>query len=112
MSENSQCWLSECDLCKGGQRFKPQKLMDAIVNYKQWKSIYTPVNSRQHQKKYEDQPKSFYKKLQVTSEAVPVGQVFDEFKQSFEDVVNHINIKQIQAKAFQADLTKPNTKVL
>lgn len=34
-SENNQCWLSECDLCRDGQEFKPQKPMDAIVNYKQ-----------------------------------------------------------------------------
>ena len=26
VSENSQCWLSECDLFRDGQKFKPQKL--------------------------------------------------------------------------------------
>ena len=56
-------------------------------------------------------PKIF-KKLQITSEVVPVGQVFDEFKQSFEDFVSHINVKRIQQKAFQDDLTEPNTRVL
>ena len=88
-SENSQCWLSECDLCRDGQEFKPQKPMDAIVNYKQWKSIHTPVNSKESQEKYQDQPPKIFKKFQVTREVVPVGQVFDEFKQSFEDVVSH-----------------------
>ena len=53
-----------------------------------------------------------FKKLQITSEAVPVGQVFDEFKQSFEDFVSHINVKRIQQKAFQDDLTEPNTGAL
>ena len=23
VAENSQCWLSECDLCRDGQNFKP-----------------------------------------------------------------------------------------
>ena len=32
VSENSQCWLSECDLCKDGEKFKHRKPMNAIVN--------------------------------------------------------------------------------
>ena len=66
--------------------------MDATVNYKQWKSIHTPVNSKQHQEKYEKQPKKVFKKLPGTSEAVPVS-LFDELKQNFEYVVSHLNFK-------------------
>ena len=55
--------------------------------------------------------KKFLKKLQVTSEAIPIDQVFDKFKQSFEDILSHINVKGIQGKAFQDDLTDPNTRV-
>ena len=45
VAENSQCWLSECDLYRDGQNFKPWKPMDVIVNYKQFTNsgkIFTP----------------------------------------------------------------------
>lgn len=60
------------------------------------------MNSMQHQEKYEDQSKKKFKKLQVASEAVPIGQLSGEFKQSFKNV-SHINFKRIQAKVFQDD---------
>ena len=78
----------------------PQKPMDAIVNYSQWKSIHTPLNLKQDQEKYEDQSKKISKKLQITSEEV------------LKMLLSHINTKRIQAKAFQDDLTKLNTRVL
>ena len=62
VSETSQCWLCECNLCRDEQKFKPRKPMDATVNYKQWKSIHTPVKSKQHQEKYEDQRKKVFEK--------------------------------------------------
>ena len=43
---------------------------------------------------------------------MPVGNVFDDFTECFEEIVNCINAKRIQAQAFQDDMNDPNNRVL
>ena len=112
MSKNNQCWLSECDLCKDDQKFKPQKPMDVTVNDKQWKSIHTPLNSRQHKRNMRISPNFFLKAFKSQVKQCLLAKCSVNLSKSFEDVISHINVKQIQAKAFQDNLTEPNSRVL
>ena len=41
-----------------------------------------------------------------------VGNVLDDFTECFEEIVNHVNAKRIQAQAFQDDINDPNARVL
>ena len=43
---------------------------------------------------------------------MPVGNVLDDFTECFEEIVNHVNAKRIQAQAFQDDINDPNARVL
>ena len=43
---------------------------------------------------------------------MPVGNVLDDFTECFEEIVNHVNAKRIQAQAFQDDVNDPNARVL
>ena len=56
--------------------------------------------------------KSFFKNLQIISEQVTVGVVYEDFQQSFQDVTAHVNLESIQASAFQEDIKDPNTRVI
>ena len=43
---------------------------------------------------------------------MPVGNVLDDITECFEEIVNQINAKRIQAQAFQDDINDPNNRVL
>ena len=45
-----------------------------------------------------------YKKLEVVTNVVPVGQVSHKFQNDFQCVTSHVNVKSIQAKDFQDDI--------
>ena len=60
----------------------------------------------------EEPSQKFNKQLQIISKQVPVGNVLDDFTECFEEIVNHVNAKRIQAQAFQDDINDPNARVL
>ena len=60
----------------------------------------------------EEPSQKFNKQLQIISKQVPVGNIFDDFTECFEKIVNHVNAKIIQAQAFQDDMNDPNSRVL
>ena len=78
-SENSNCWLSKCDECREGKQFIPKKQMDSLTIYKQWKTIHVPANCKGSRSNEDEEPK-FYQKLQIISEQVTVGEVYEDFQ--------------------------------
>ena len=102
-SENSNCWLSKCDDYREGKKFSPKKQIDSITIYKQWKTILVPANHKGNQND---------KKLQIISEQVTAGEVYEDFQQSLQDVTAHVNLKRTQACAFQDDIKDANTRVI
>ena len=51
-------------------------------------------------------------KRQIISEQVTVGEVYEDFQQHLEGVAAHVNLKRIQADAFQNDINDVDTRVL
>ena len=43
---------------------------------------------------------------------MPLGNVLDDFTECFEEIVNYVNAKRIQAQAFHDDINDPNARVL
>ena len=78
-SENSNCWLSKCDECREGKKSIPKKQMDSLTIYKQWKTIHVPANHKGSKNDQDEEPK-FYQKLQIISEQVTVGEVYEDFQ--------------------------------
>ena len=110
-SESSNFWLSKCDECREKKKFIPKKRIDSLAIYKQWKTIHVLAN-RKGSKNDEDKEPRFYQKLQIISEQVTVGEVYEDFQQPFEGVAAHVNLKQIQADAFQNDINDVDTRIL
>ena len=85
--------------------------MDSLTIYKQWKTIHVPANCKGSRSNEDEEPK-FYQKLQIISKQVTVGEVYEDFQQHFEGVAAHVNLKRIQADAFQNNINDINTRVL
>ena len=85
--------------------------MDSLTIYKQWKMIHVPANRKGSKNDKDEEPK-FYQKLQIISEQVTLGEVYEDFQQHFEGVGAHVNLKRIQADAFQNDINDVDTRVL
>ena len=102
-SENNDCWLSKCDECREWKKFSLRKRMDSLTIYKQWKTILVPANRKGNQNDENEEPQTFFEKLQIISEKVIVSEIYEDFQQSFQDVTDHVNLKRIQARAFQED---------
>ena len=113
VSENSKCWLSECESCRNGKKLVPTKPLNFETVYKQWEYVYIPSNKMEEGSEESEEPsQKFNKQLQIISKQVPVGNVLDDFTECFEEIVNHVNAKRIQAQAFQDDINDPNARVL
>ena len=111
VSENSKCWLSECESCR--KKLVPTKPLNSETVCKQWEYSYIPSNKMEDGSEESEKPsQKFNKQLQIISKQVPVGNVLDYFTECFEEIVNHVNAKRIQAQAFQDDINDPNTRVL
>ena len=78
--------------------------MDSLTIYKQWKKIHVPANHKGSKNDKYEEP--------VISKQVAVGEVCEDFQQHFELVAAHVDLKQIQADAFQNDSNDVDTRVL
>ena len=113
VSENSKCWLSECESCRNGKKLVPTKPLNFETVCKQWEYVYIPNNKLEEGSEESEEPsQKFKKQLQIISKKVPVGNVLDDSTECFEEIVNHINAKRIQAQACQDDINDPNARVL
>ena len=74
--------------------------MDSKTICKQCKTILVPANRKGNQNDKNEEPQKF-KKLQIVSEQVTVGEVYEDFQQSFQDVTSHVNLERIQTHAFK-----------
>ena len=68
--------------------------MDSLTIYKQWKTIHVPANCKGSKNDKDEGPK-FYEKLQIISEQVTVGEVYEDFQQCFEGVAAYNYLKRI-----------------
>ena len=89
-----------------GKNFVPSKNLSAITSYKQWEYIEVPSTKR---KMDESDEAKTYTKTVITTKNVQVGEVLDEFQETFAKVKQHQNRKRIQAVDFQNDI-KDHTK--
>ena len=64
-SENSNCWLPECDECREGKKFSPKKQIDSPTIYKQWKTILVLTNCKGNHNIGNEKPQKFFQKLQM-----------------------------------------------
>ena len=113
VSEKSKCWLSECESCRNGKKLVPTKPLNFETVYKQWEYVYIPSNKVEEGSEESEEPsQKFNKQLQIISKQVLAGNVLDDFTECFEEIVNHVNAKRIQAQAFQDDINDPNARVL
>ena len=115
VSENSKCWLSECESCRNGKKLVPTKPLNFETVCKQWEYVYIPSNKLEEGSEESEEPsQKFNKQLQIIRKKVSVGNVLDDSIECFEEIVNHINVnaKIIQAQAFQDDINDANTRVL
>ena len=63
-----------------GKIFVPSKSLSAITSYKQWKDIEVPSTKRKIDEP--DEAKT-YTKTVITTKNVQVGEVLDEFQETF-----------------------------
>ena len=106
---NSDCWKNECEIWMDGKNFVPSKSLSAITSYKQWEDIEVPSTKR---KMDESDETKTYTKTVITTKNVQVGEVLDEFQETFAKVKQHQNTKWIQAVDFQNDIKDPTKRVL
>ena len=70
--------------------------------YKQWEYVYIPSNKVEEGSEESEEPsQKFNKQLQIISKQVLAGNVLDDFTECFEEIVNHVNAKRIQAQDFR-----------
>ena len=111
--KNSKCWLFECEFCRNGKKLVPTKTLNFEAVYKQWEYVYIPSNKVEEGSEESEEPsQKFNKQLQIISKQASVGNVIDNFTEYFEEIVNLVNAKTIQAEAFQDDINDLNTRVL
>ena len=103
ISENSDCWLNNCEVCKDGIELIPSKSLHTVTSYKQWCSVEVPNH---------DPTAESYKKIAIVTKDVQVGEVLENFQESFSKSKEHQNVKHIQAEAFQEDIKNPSKRVL
>ena len=90
-----------------------QNLLTFETVCKQWEYVYIPNNKLEEGSEESEEPsQKFKKQLQIIIKKVPVGNVLDDSTECFEEIVNHINAKRIQAQACQDDINDPNARVL
>ena len=75
----------------------------AITNYKQSGNVYDKKEEKNSKSK-----DGFYKKLGIITKEVAVGQVSDEFQETFKQTLSHFNAKRIQQQQFLNDLQNPD----
>jgi hypothetical protein len=103
---NSDCWLGECDGCKDGLKLVVKRCGEKQVKYGQWKHNLVPNKKAENKS---DLTKGSSKKVPEFIRVLEKNEIkdtvnnIDEFKADFGKVVRHVNIKRIQANAFQAD---------
>ena len=68
----------------------PQKSLSAITSYKQWKDIEVP--STKCKMDHYDEAKTYTKTI-ITTRNIQVGEVLDEFQETFTKVKQHQNTK-------------------
>ena len=91
----------------------PTKPLNFQTVDKKWEYVYLPSNKMEEGSEESEEPsQKFNKQLQIITKQVPVGNVLDDFTECFEEIVNHINAKRLQAQAFQDDINDPNARVL
>ena len=90
-----------------------QNLLTFETVCKQWEYVYIPNNKLEEGSEESEEPsQKFKKQLQVIIKKVPVGNVLDDSTECFEEIVNHISTKRIQAQACQDDINDPHARVL
>ena len=78
-----------------------------------FETVYIPSNKVEEGSEESEEPsQKFSKQLHIISKQVLVGNVLDDFTECFEEIVNHVHTKRIQAQAFQDDINDPNARVL
>ena len=87
---NNDCWKNECEICMDGKNFVPSKSLSAITSYNQWEDIEVP--STKSKMNESDEAKT-YTKMVITTKTVQVGEVLDEFQETFAKVKQHQNTK-------------------
>ena len=114
--------LGVCDKCKNGCKLQPTKPLGEKTKFRQWESIITDknddnqqneVNSDDEEIELEEKKKQKKKtKLQINCREVYVGVVLEEFQADFSMIVNHINVKRIQAAEFERDKNDEKKRVV
>ena len=107
ITPNRNCWKNVCSECIDGKNLVPNKSLVLTTSYKQWENIEVPCSSKTDENKNET-----YKKLTIVMKDVRVGEVLDDFMESFSQVKDHQNTKLIQAAEFQNDISDPTKRVL
>ena len=78
----------------------------AITNYKQSGYVYAKKQEKNNKSK-----DGFYKKLGIITKEVAVGQVLDEFQETFKQTLSHFNATRIQQRKFLNDLQNPDNRI-
>ena len=81
---NSECWQGICNTCLKRQKIIITEDIGRTVTWKQW-------------------IKDFDKKLTCNVKETCIGAVKSSLEESFSSVVNHINVKRVQAMDFEKD---------
>ena len=80
VSENSKCWLSECESCRNGNKLVPTKPLNFQTVDKKWEYVYLPSNKMEEgSEESEELSQKFNKQLQIITKQVPVGNALDDF---------------------------------
>ena len=61
------------------KKFIPKKQLDSLTIYKQWKTIHVLANRKGSKNEGDEEPK-FYQKLQIISDQVTVGEVYEDIQ--------------------------------
>lgn len=92
-SLNSKCWKNECDTCSDGKQITLSMDLSKICVWKQWK-------------------KNSDNKLRLVNHETCSGELKDKLIDSIHIMMNHVNLKRIQADEFQKDKLNENVRIL
>ena len=99
-----------------GKKFVLRKALGAITSYKQWNTTEVPnMQKKRYDTNTEDCNNNIpetYKKTATIIKEVRVGEMLEQFQESLPKVMEHQNVKQIQAAEFQNNLKDDSVRVL
>lgn len=92
-SRNSCCWQNVCETCSNGKNISKPIDVGKTVIWKEWRQ-------------------NAEGRLQLLTNDTSAGELYDIVVNDIPEVLNHVNLKRIQAENFQKDKLRNSTRII